>query len=75
MGVIDLVIHTEDLTKSYGSRRDIVDVNLDVVAGEIFGFLGPNGSGKTTTIRTLLDFMRPTGGKAFLFGLDSHRDT
>ncbi len=75
MGVIDLVIHTEDLTKSYGSRRGIVDVNLDVVAGEIFGFLGPNGSGKTTTIRTLLDLMRPTGGKAFLFGLDSHRDS
>ena len=67
------MIHTEDLTKSYGARRGIVNVNLDVVAGEIFGFLGPNGSGKTTTIRTLLDLMRPTSGKAYLFGLDSHR--
>lgn len=72
---MDLVIHTEDLTKSYGPRRGIVSVNLDVVAGEVFGFLGPNGSGKTTTIRTLLDLMRPTSGKAFLFGLDSHRDS
>lgn len=72
---MDLVIHTEDLTKSYGSRRGIVNMNLDVVAGEIFGFLGPNGSGKTTTIRTLLDLMRPTSGKAFLFGLDAHRDS
>lgn len=72
---MDLVIHTEGLTKSYGSRRGIVNVNLDVVAGEIFGFLGPNGSGKTTTIRTLLDLMRPTRGKAYLFGLDSHRDS
>jgi len=72
---MELVIHTEDLTKSYGPRRGIVDVNLDVSAGEIFGFLGPNGSGKTTTIRTLLDLMRPTSGKAYLFGLDSHRDS
>jgi ABC-2 type transport system ATP-binding protein len=72
---MDLVIHTEDLTKSYGHRRGIVNVNLDVVAGEVFGFLGPNGSGKTTTIRTLLDLMRPTSGKAYLFGLDSHRDS
>jgi len=72
---MDLVIHTEDLTKSYGSRRGIVNVNLDVVAGEVFGFLGPNGSGKTTTIRTLLDLMRPTSGKAYLFGLDAHRDS
>ena len=72
---MDLVVHTEDLTKSYGSRRGIVNVNLDVVAGEVFGFLGPNGSGKTTTIRTLLDLMRPTSGKAYLFGLDSHRDS
>lgn len=72
---MDLVIHTEHLTKSYGARRGIVGMDLDVMAGEIFGFLGPNGSGKTTTIRTLLDLMRPTSGKAYLFGLDSHRES
>ena len=53
------VIRTEKLTKSYGTHRGIVDVDLEVAEGEIFGFLGPNGAGKTTTIRTLLDLIRP----------------
>ncbi|MFH0750407.1 MAG: ATP-binding cassette domain-containing protein, partial [Chloroflexota bacterium] len=53
------VIETESLTKSYGSHRGIVEVDLAVQEGEIFGFLGPNGAGKTTTIRTLLDLIRP----------------
>ena len=43
---------TEKLTKSYGSPRGIIDVDLVVEQGEVFGFLGPNGAGKTTTIRT-----------------------
>ena len=45
------IIQTEQLTKSYGSHRGIVDVDLTVEQGEVFGFLGPNGAGKTTTIR------------------------
>ena len=56
------VIHTEQLTKTYGIHRGITEVDLDVEAGEIFGFLGPNGAGKTTTMRVLLDLIRPTGG-------------
>ena len=56
------VIRTEKLTKSYGSHRGIVDVDLEVQQGEVFGFLGPNGAGKTTTIRVLLDLIRPTSG-------------
>ena len=72
---MDPVIHTERLTKSYGKNRGIVDVDLDVYAGEIFGFLGPNGAGKTTTIRTLLDFLHPTGGRAQIFGLDTRDDS
>jgi len=67
------VIRTEKLTKSYGSHRGIVDVDLEVQAGEVFGFLGPNGAGKTTTIRTLLDLIRPTSGRAFVFDLESSR--
>ena len=67
----DLIIHTERLTKRYGSARGVDDLDLDVHAGEVFGFLGPNGAGKTTTIRLLLDFIRPTSGHAFIFGLDS----
>ena len=67
----DPIIHTERLTKHYGSARGVDDLDLDVHAGEVFGFLGPNGAGKTTTIRLLLDFIRPTSGHAFIFGLDS----
>jgi ABC-2 type transport system ATP-binding protein len=67
------VIHTEDLTKHYGEVKALVDLNLDIPAGEIFGFLGPNGAGKTTTIRTLLDEIRPTSGTASILGLDTHK--
>jgi ABC-2 type transport system ATP-binding protein len=66
------VIHTEGLTKHYGDVRAVVDLDLDIQAGEIFGFLGPNGAGKTTTIRTLLDEIRPTAGRASILGLDTH---
>ena len=68
------VIRTEKLTKSYGPHRGIVDVDLDVQTGEVFGFLGPNGAVKTTTIRTLLDLIRPTSGKAYVFGIESSAD-
>jgi len=66
------VIHTEGLTKHYGDVKAVVNLNLNIRAGEIFGFLGPNGSGKTTTIRTMLDEIRPTAGRASILGLDTH---
>jgi ABC-2 type transport system ATP-binding protein len=68
------VIETKKLTKSYGSHRGIVEVDLVVQEGEVFGFLGPNGAGKTTTIRTLLDLIRPTSGTARVFGIESSAD-
>ncbi len=68
------VIRTERLTKTYGTHRGIVDVDLEVAEGEVFGFLGPNGAGKTTTIRTLLDLIRPTSGRAFVFEIESSVD-
>jgi ABC-2 type transport system ATP-binding protein len=68
------VIQTEQLTKFYGSHRGIVDVDLGVNEGEAFGFLGPNGAGKTTMIRTLLDHIRPTRGRATIFGIDTTED-
>jgi ABC-2 type transport system ATP-binding protein len=68
------IIKTEKLTKSYGSHRGIVDVDLEINQGEVFGFLGPNGAGKTTTIRVLLDLIRPTSGHAFIFGIESSVD-
>jgi ABC-2 type transport system ATP-binding protein len=68
------IIQTEQLTKSYGSHRGIVDVDLQVDQGEVFGFLGPNGAGKTTTIRVLLDLIRPTSGRARVFGIETSVD-
>jgi ABC-2 type transport system ATP-binding protein len=68
------IIQTEQLTKSYGPHRGIIDVALSVEQGEVFGFLGPNGAGKTTTIRTLLDLIRPTSGRAMVFGIESNAD-
>jgi ABC-2 type transport system ATP-binding protein len=67
-------IALEQLTKSYGPHRGIVDVDLTVETGEVFGFLGPNGAGKTTTIRTMLDLIRPTSGRAVVFGIVSSAD-
>ena len=68
------VIETQKLTKTYGSHRGIVDIDLTINEGEAFGFLGPNGAGKTTTIRTLLDHIRPTSGRATIFGIDTTED-
>ncbi len=67
-----ITIHTEGLTKHYGDVEALVDLDLDVRAGEVFGFLGPNGAGKTTLIRTILDEIRPTAGRASILGMDSH---
>ena len=67
------IIQAEKLTKFYGQHRGIVEVDLEVSEGEAFGFLGPNGAGKTTMIRTLLDHIRPTSGKASIFGIDDDR--
>ncbi len=64
------VIVTDRLTKRYGRRVGIEDLNLEVPQGAVFGFLGPNGSGKTTTIRLLLGFLRSDAGVGRVFGLD-----
>lgn len=66
-------ISTEGLTKHYGDVRAVQDLDLEISRGEVFGFLGPNGSGKTTTMRTILDLIRPTAGRASILGMDSHQ--
>lgn len=68
------IIHTQQLTKTYGSRRGIRDVNLAVESGQIVGFLGPNGAGKSTTIRILLGLLKPESGSASILGRDCWRD-
>jgi ABC-2 type transport system ATP-binding protein len=64
------IIEVENLTKSYGSKRGIIDVSFQVEEGEVFGFLGPNGAGKTTTIRTLMALLKADTGTARIAGLD-----
>ena len=61
-------ITTSDLSKRFGQLLAVDQLALEVTEGEIFGFLGPNRSGKTTTIRMLLSLIRPSKGDAFLFG-------
>src|SRR5659263_248594 len=68
-------VRLERMTKNYGKNRGVADLDLEVEPGEVFGFLGPNGAGRTTTIRVLLDLIRPTTGRALVLGRDSHRDT
>lgn len=63
-------ISTKGLTRTYGARRGVEDVNLFIPEGSLYGFLGPNGAGKTTTIRVLLGFLRPTSGRASVLGMD-----
>ena len=72
---MDSVIHTEKITKFFGEVEAVVDVDLDVRPGEIFGYLGPNGAGKSSTIRMLLDHIRPTRGTGTVLGLDIRRDS
>lgn len=64
------VIETNNLSKTYGKHRGIIDVNIAVNKGEIFGFIGPNGAGKSTTIKTLLNFIYPTSGGGTILGKD-----
>jgi len=68
------VIDVHDLRKSYGARRVVDGLTLAVNAGEICGFLGANGSGKTTTIRMLCGLVRPDSGGGTCLGLDIIRD-
>jgi ABC-2 type transport system ATP-binding protein len=62
------MIHTENITKKFGSVLAVDSLNLDVREGEVFGFLGPNGAGKTTTVRMLTSLISPTRGTATVAG-------
>jgi ABC-2 type transport system ATP-binding protein len=71
----DVVIDVRGLNKSFGARRVVRDLELRVRRGEIFGFLGPNGSGKTTSIRMLCGLLTPTSGEGTCLGFDILRET
>jgi len=61
-------LEVKTLTKRYGSARGIEDLSFGIEKGEIFGYLGPNGSGKTTTIRCMMGLLRPTSGQCSVLG-------
>jgi ABC-2 type transport system ATP-binding protein len=69
-----LAVHTESLSKTFGSSRALADLDLEVQPGEVLGYLGPNGAGKTTTIRLLLGMIRASAGRAEIFGVDAQAD-
>jgi ABC-2 type transport system ATP-binding protein len=68
MTASELVVETRGLTKRYGSTEALAGLDLHVPAGSIYGFLGRNGTGKTTTIKTLLGMVRPSGGEGRVLG-------
>jgi len=61
-------IELREVSKTFGTHRAVCDVTLDVQAGSIYGFIGPNGSGKTTTIRMILDILAPDAGSIRVLG-------
>jgi ABC-2 type transport system ATP-binding protein len=67
-------VRAEGLTKRYDETLALDALDLVVEPGEVYGYLGPNGAGKTTTIRLLLGLLRPTDGRAELYGVDAWRD-
>lgn len=69
------MIEVENLTKNYGSNKVLHDVSFNVQKGEILGFLGANGAGKSTTMKIITCFMTPTSGNVRVLGLDVQKDS
>ncbi len=68
------VIRIEKLTKTYGKKRGVTELDLHVNEKEIYGFIGPNGAGKSTTIRSILGFLNYDSGRIEVFGKDSIKE-
>ena len=71
--MLEHVLQVEGLTKTFGSRMVVNNMSFDVKLGEIFGFLGPNGSGKTTTIRMVQGIIRSDSGSVSILGSEPQR--
>ena len=69
------IIKVENLTKDYGNGRGIFDISFTINKGEVFGFVGTNGSGKTTTIRHIMGFLKAREGSVEVLGLDAWKDS
>jgi ABC-type multidrug transport system ATPase subunit len=70
----EIVLRTKGLSKKFGKRWAVKDLNIEVHRGDVFSFLGPNGAGKSTTIRMILTLLRPTAGSIEIFGMDLHNN-
>ncbi len=70
----EVIISVNHLTKDYKKGRGIFDVSFDVYKGEIFGYCGTNGSGKTTTLRHIMGFLKPNKGSVYVKGLDAYKE-
>lgn len=70
----DVVIHADNLTRKFGDFTAVDGISFDVKAGEIFGFLGANGAGKTTAMRILCGLLEPTSGIAQVAGFDVYKE-
>jgi ABC-2 type transport system ATP-binding protein len=70
----EVVLRTNSLSKRFGKRWAVRDLNLEIYRGDVFSFLGPNGAGKSTTIRLILSLLMPTDGSIEIFGKDLYQD-
>ena len=70
----EVIISVKNLTKDYGRGRGIFDISFDVYKGSVFGYCGTNGSGKTTTIRNIMGFIKPDQGEVYVKGMDAWKE-
>ena len=70
----EIVLKTKGLSKKFGKRWAVRDLNIEVYRGDVFSFLGPNGAGKSTAIRMILTLLRPTAGSIEIFGKDLQKN-
>ncbi len=69
------IIRVNNLTKDYGEKRGTFNIDLKISKGEVFGYIGTNGSGKTTTIRNIMGFVKPDSGSVEILGYDSWKES
>lgn len=69
-----LAVEARGISKMYGTKRGVTDLNMEVTQGEVFGFIGPNGAGKSTTIRMIMQLLYPSSGKLKVLGTELDRE-
>jgi ABC-type multidrug transport system ATPase subunit len=70
----EVVLRTRDLSKQFGKRWAVKNLDVQVYRGDVFAFLGPNGAGKSTTIRIILTLLMPSSGSVEIFGEELHNN-